>query len=126
MERKEIIENLEDYIKLPNTDYAIMIDGEWGIGKSFFITKDLHEKINEINSNNASNETEYKKIYISLFGISSIQEIQNEIFFELNNKINNNTKSLAKKGRSILGKRFNIEQALVSVQELAINKVIND
>lgn len=49
VERQEIIENLENYISLENTDYAIMIDGEWGIGKTFFVKNDLKALIEKFN-----------------------------------------------------------------------------
>ena len=33
--------SIEDYINTPITDYAIMISGEWGIGKTYFLKNTL-------------------------------------------------------------------------------------
>ena len=33
---KELIESIEEYIRKPYTDYAVMINGEWGRGKTHF------------------------------------------------------------------------------------------
>lgn len=32
------------YIKNPNTNYAIMIDGEWGCGKTYFFENSIKKK----------------------------------------------------------------------------------
>ena len=55
-----------EYVKKENTDYAIMVNGDWGSGKTYFIEKEL-----KIESSNL-----YR---ISLFGIESIHELTREI-----------------------------------------------
>ena len=32
----ELVESILDYIRKPYTDHAIMINGEWGSGKTYF------------------------------------------------------------------------------------------
>lgn len=78
---KELIESIEDYIKKPYTDYAIMINGEWGSGKTHFWNHKLRGRIEAIRN---SKGKLYKTIYISLYGINSIEEISKKIFLETN------------------------------------------
>ena len=33
---EELVESILDYIRSDYTDYAIMINGEWGSGKTYF------------------------------------------------------------------------------------------
>lgn len=78
---KELIESIEDYIRKPYTDYAIMINGEWGSGKTHFWNHKLRSRIEAIKN---SKGKLYKTIYISLYGINSIEEISKKIFLETN------------------------------------------
>ena len=45
---EEIIKIISEYIENKNTDYAIMIDGEWGSGKTHFILKKLKVELNNV------------------------------------------------------------------------------
>ncbi len=87
---KELIESVEEYIRKPYTDYAIMINGEWGSGKTHFWNNKLRRRIEIIANSSGAN---YKTIYISLYGINSIEEISKKIFLETNPLI---TKTLKK------------------------------
>lgn len=44
LNNKEIIEVLEEYINNPKKQYAILIDGEWGCGKTHFIKNEYIKK----------------------------------------------------------------------------------
>jgi hypothetical protein len=61
---------IQDYLNSPNTDYALMISGEWGSGKTYFWKKFVKEV-----------EQEKKYIYISLNGLQNLMEIENLIVF---------------------------------------------
>lgn len=39
---------IRDYLKATDTDYAIMINGKWGCGKSYYIEHTLDEIIGSI------------------------------------------------------------------------------
>ena len=78
---KELIESIEDYIRKPYTDYAVMINGEWGSGKTHFWNNKLRQRIENIKNKDGKL---YKTIYISLYGINSIEEISKKIFLETN------------------------------------------
>lgn len=68
---EHIKEYLINYFNDNNSFQSVLIDGEWGIGKSTFI--------NDFFTNN---ETRYRKAKISLFGINSISELKGRIFAE--------------------------------------------
>lgn len=78
---KELIESIEEYIRRPYTDYAVMINGEWGSGKTHFWNNKLRQRIEAIRNKNGQL---YKTIYISLYGINSLEEISKKIFLETN------------------------------------------
>lgn len=77
MESKSILEILKNFEK-DNTYKKILINGRWGIGKSFYTNQYIESK------NNA--------IYISLFGKDNIEVIQEEIAKELFKKANSKLK----------------------------------
>ena len=61
----KIDELLKNYLKSDNTDYAIMIIGDWGCGKSYYI----HHGFKDIYEPKA-----YKSYYVSLYGLSSADD----------------------------------------------------
>ncbi len=63
-----------DYIKTDNTQYAILLNGSWGSGKTYFWKYNL-EKIAE--------ENNFKTIYISLNGISKMDALEHLLFLRL-------------------------------------------
>jgi hypothetical protein len=69
----ESSEIINKYLKNPESRYAILIDGEWGCGKTYYVKEILTKEINEKIENDDIN---YKKvIYITLNGITSLNEI---------------------------------------------------
>ena len=42
---EDLVESILDYVRADYTDYAIMINGEWGSGKTYFW---IHNIINNI------------------------------------------------------------------------------
>lgn len=67
---------LEYYIKLQvPPEYAILLSGKWGSGKTFFIDDFIKNKEEE--------KDKIKFINISLFGIQHIDEVKKQIFFQL-------------------------------------------
>lgn len=83
-----LIEEIKKYIKNDRINYAILIDGEWGSGKTFFIKEELISKLNEDIINNGGKPTlEYKKpIYISLYGIDSLDSVSAQIYLQITGK----------------------------------------
>lgn len=77
---EELIECICDYVKKPYADYAVMINGEWGSGKTYFWNNKLRSRLEAITINGKK----YKTIYMSLYGINSLEEISKKIFIETN------------------------------------------
>ncbi|MDD3304325.1 MAG: P-loop NTPase fold protein [Clostridia bacterium] len=86
---EELIECICDYIRKPYTDYAVMLNGEWGSGKTYFWNNKLRSRIESIKNVEGKN---YKTIYMSLYGINSLEEISKKIFIETNPMINKTLK----------------------------------
>lgn len=80
-----------DYVSKSDTDYAIMIDGEWGAGKTWYWNHVLTPIIYKIKTKDSteSNIITYQVANISLFGISSIDDLRFKIFEETNTLFKN-------------------------------------
>ena len=71
-----LIQAVLTYIAEKQTDYALMINGEWGSGKSFFITNDLRTAITKA-------YPKIKLVHVSLNGLESPEEIYQKILAEV-------------------------------------------
>ncbi|WP_072732071.1 P-loop NTPase fold protein [Paenibacillus sp. NAIST15-1] len=76
---EHLVETILDYVKKDDTNYALMINGKWGSGKTFFWQNKVKGKIEEI----AIGEDTLKTIYISLYGITNVDEISKKICYEV-------------------------------------------
>ena len=75
---EDLVESILDYVRSDYTDYAIMINGEWGSGKTYFWNNRIRKKIESMHLNGKK----YTTIYMSLYGISNLEEISKKIFIE--------------------------------------------
>ncbi len=75
---EDLVESILDYVRSDYTDYAIMINGEWGSGKTYFWNNKIKKKIESLQLNGKR----YTTIYMSLYGISNLEEISKKIFIE--------------------------------------------
>ncbi|MBO4816019.1 MAG: hypothetical protein J5507_03745 [Clostridia bacterium] len=75
---EDLVESILDYIRADYTDYAIMINGEWGSGKTYFWNNKVKNKIETLQLNGRH----YTTIYMSLYGISNLEDISKKIFIE--------------------------------------------
>lgn len=66
----EVIDEYRDKSLLEEKKFAIMIDGEWGSGKTYFIDKYRNNKLDK------------KIIYISLFGVKTLEKLEDKIIYE--------------------------------------------
>jgi len=71
MSSAEVIKERLKKLLIPEKAFGIAINGEWGVGKTFF----WHEFVKE-------NFTDKKIAYISLFGISSLNDIRVSILLQ--------------------------------------------
>ena len=103
----EIREAVLEYINNVDTDFAIMIDGEWGSGKTHFWKNEIEGPINKLQQDdlrelantltsfklvpnnhsfhrlNRSFPKNKKIIYISLYGLNKLEDIDNNITMKL-------------------------------------------
>ncbi len=77
MKNQNIVEYLEYFIGLENPQYAVLLRGKWGCGKTFFIKKCIAKWTKSDIS--VDDNLFYKPIYISLNGISKIETINKKI-----------------------------------------------
>ena len=75
---EELVDSILDYVRADYTDYAIMINGEWGSGKTYFWNHKIRNKIESLQLNGRK----YTTIYMSLYGISNLEDISKKIFIE--------------------------------------------
>ena len=85
---EDLVESILDYIRSDYTDYAIMLNGEWGSGKTYFWNNKIKPKIESM----ALNGKRYTAIYMSLYGISNLEEISKKIFIETTQLMDKNLK----------------------------------
>jgi len=73
------IEHLFKEYLTTKTDYAFILNGKWGVGKTYFYKNTLEPNIKKIETYDDASKF-YKPIYISMYGIRSIEDLQYEIF----------------------------------------------
>ena len=70
--------------------YAVLLKGPWGVGKTWFLKKALN------NLSDPKSDTK-KYLYVSLYGITSFKEIEDEFFRELYPLLSSNGVAIAGK-----------------------------
>jgi len=77
---------LNFYLENIPQGFAVMLNGEWGSGKTFFI-----------NTYKSEFSKKYKFIYVSLYGVSKNSEIEDQIFQQLHPFLSSKPVSIATK-----------------------------
>lgn len=76
------IENaITKYLKEPDTDYGIMINGSWGSGKTYYVKHNIEALVKSLNK---------KFVYVSLYGVAQQSEIDKKILISLNPMLGKN------------------------------------
>ncbi|SIQ29553.1 hypothetical protein SAMN05878482_101861 [Peribacillus simplex] len=107
---KEIKEGVKTYLELNKTDYALQINGEWGIGKTYYVKNVIQpfiesQEVNDVKGNK-NKDNRYKFIYISLNGLKNVEEIGDRILFANLNGLETGfalTQSILKIGPGLAG-----------------------
>lgn len=123
---------IDDYLKNNKVNYAILINGSWGSGKTFFIKEHIIKKLDkeyEMAKENLKTLKIWdrfckkkksinakKPIYVSLYGISSISDIKSKILLATikNDKIKKLLPVLdvgAEIGNEIISKNYSISNS---------------
>ncbi|AUC23870.1 hypothetical protein BTO15_17995 [Polaribacter sejongensis] len=74
MDKEKIEVIFTDYLKKQNTQYALLLNGKWGSGKTFF-WKNILKGI--------AGKEKFESVYISLNGINSISELEGVLFTQV-------------------------------------------
>ncbi|ODS80766.1 MAG: hypothetical protein BGO42_04680 [Flavobacterium sp. 40-81] len=87
-----------DYLKAENTQYAIMINGSWGSGKTHFWKEKLDPLVLC---------KKLKPIYISLNGISRIEGLEYQMLLGLTPYLSNSENKVIKSSTKFIGNAAN-------------------
>jgi len=69
------VEIIDSYIATSQTDFAVLINGAWGSGKTHFLKNNIYPVLKTKG---------FTPVYVSLYGISSTEEIARRLFLESN------------------------------------------
>ena len=111
----KLINIVTDYLLEDRYTQAILIDGKWGTGKTFFVK----EKLIPTLKNDSS--LKYTNIYyLSLYDIKDLNELTNKIIFNSNLKISLKNKFGEKRGKNITNK-LNLFSKAINIGLNALN-----
>lgn len=79
MNGKQIESEVIRYLGDNNYRYAILIEGEWGCGKTYFVLNDLHTTIEKYELSHTKRTVRY----ISLYGCKSVEEIEENLYWSI-------------------------------------------
>lgn len=101
---KHIEDFLNYYFELKSSPhYAVMLKGKWGVGKTWF----LKEVIESLYNSDYRVKTH---LYVSLYGVTSFEEIENEFFRQLHPVLSSKGMALARKvGKGLLKATLKID-----------------
>ena len=104
--QQEIISGIKVYINEYCSDYAVMLNGSWGSGKTYFVKNELIPVLEEMKA----------VIYISLFGIKCVDDLINVITMHVLNIYSN--KRAQKRAEMNIGLKISNKQASSSVSQI--------
>ena len=119
MTREEIIAGVKDYIRDPKAQYAVLIDSPWGSGKTYLYKNYILPAIEAMTEPPVEEKI---NIYISLYGISSIDALAKQLMTNFLITIQNKKANVAKRTLQETGGLLAIASKAVSV---SIKDVIN-
>ena len=112
------IENvIAEYLNNSRAEYAVMIDGDWGSGKTYFLT---HSLIRIMETIDIGRDKRRKYAYVSLYGANSIDEISKEIVFQCFGKKN---KKKFEAADSVMETASNILTASLGAVNIDLSKI---
>ncbi len=91
---EHITDYLNYYVDLENPQYAVLLIGNWGCGKTFFIKRIIEQWAEP---SNEADKISLKPIYITLNGVSSIHSINDKIRAEISPFLYSKGMKVAKK-----------------------------
>jgi len=93
----EALQAVLDYVQTPQTDYAILITGPWGCGKTYFWKNVIEPELTSLQSSKHIQRI----LYVSLYGVSDAKDIDRSLFAQSYPGINR--KSVGRVSRFVAG-----------------------
>ncbi|MZK50966.1 P-loop NTPase fold protein [Clostridium beijerinckii] len=128
----EIVEYINHYIDRSNYNYAVLIDGSWGSGKTYFIKNVLMSAIKEHEKLKNIKDRDYKEkkiIYTSLYGITTKEELIRQISIEalpFSNIIKSKgVSALSSIGKAVLGGVLSYNSITLSKDSFDISNYVS-
>ena len=100
-----IFEAIKQYLDKEETNYAVMIKGDWGSGKTHFWKNQLSQHISEQSNNN--------KLYLSFFGIDTTEDILNKIITEIIGQSNKTVKNIISTISKLMKDKVKIDLSII-------------
>ena len=72
----EVLQTVLDYVKAPQTDYALLITGPWGCGKTYFWKNVIEPKLKHLKCDGGP----CRPLYASLYGCEATKEVDTQLF----------------------------------------------
>ena len=130
MDCKEIVNAVNKYIGDEEAKYAILIDGVWGSGKTYLYENYL---VDAIESKEIGKEKNKQNVYISLYGISTIDSLAKQLVINYLVYVKVNGGKVAKKIMkslsgfiSAVSNAFSISVHALSVDFSKMNNLCNE
>lgn len=92
----QLTDYLDEYLKMTNPQFAVMISGKWGCGKTYYIKERIKEW-SESMSKVSDDLIELKPIYVSVNGLNTISSVVRQIKTKLYPILYSKGVSVAKK-----------------------------
>lgn len=110
-----ITAEIMSYVKNRIYNYAVLIDGDWGTGKTYFIQKSIIPTLEG---------SGYMPIYISLYGVNSTDTVSQKIALSiLTNKLPSDKRTVAKQCLPAIGSFvLPIGQTLLNATGISMEK----
>ena len=101
----DIVKEIVNYVDETLYNYAVMIDGPWGCGKTYFIQERLYKALETHENNRWQSERDYKKrkviyIYISIWNKILRRSNKAVIYGKPHSKIRKSKKGFEKRNKS--------------------------
>ena len=105
---RNILTFLNVYAEIPDPQYAIMLRGAWGCGKTFFI----RQWIKQLKNDKDADKLKWRPIYVSLYGLTTTQQITEQVNKEISPWLYSKGMKLAKnilKAASKIALKYDID-----------------
>lgn len=120
MNDQQILSVIKDYIQNRNINQALMITGEWGCGKSYFVKNSVKEYLRK---NGILDNKNY--IVFSLYGINNLGDFKNSFYDKIfiNQYLGESNK--AQKTKNICERLFNSVSSTIDTSAIGVPVKIN-